>query len=130
MQFLMTVKSDARQTPPTPELMAAMAQLTERNMKSGVMLQTGGMQMDSATTRMNLAGGKVSTIDGPFAESKELVGGYALVDVKSREDALALAREFLEIHAKVMGPGYAMETEIREMTPFAGIGIRATVPQR
>jgi len=129
MQFLMTVKSDAQQTPPTPELMSAIGKLTEKTMKSGIMLQTGGMQMDSAVTRMNLAGGKVGAIDGPFAESKELVGGYALVQVKSREEALALAREFLEVHAKVMGPGYAMETEIREMFPFAGIGIKVTTPQ-
>ncbi len=128
MQFLMTVKSDARQTPPTPELMAAIGQLTEKSMESGVMLQTGGMQMETAATRMNLAGGKVKVIDGPFTESKELVGGYALVEVKSREEALALAREFLEVHARVMGPGYEMETEIWEMFPFAGIGIKATVP--
>ena len=129
MQFLMTVKSDARQTPPTPELMAAIGTLTEKAMKSGVMLQTGGMQMDSAATRMRLAGGKVSAVDGPFAESKELVGGYALVEVKSREEALALAREFLEVHARAMGPGYAMESEILEMFPFAGIGLKATTPQ-
>ena len=127
MQFLMTVKSDSRQTAPTPALMEAMGKLTEKNMKAGIMLQTGGMDMDAKATSMTLAGGKVGMTDGPFAESKEMVGGYALVEVKSREEALALAREFLEVHAKVMGPSYAMETEIREMFPYAGIGIKATV---
>ncbi len=127
MQFLMTVKSDARQTPPTPELMAAIGKLTEKTMKAGIMLQTGGMQM--GVTAMTLSGGKVGATDGPFAESKEQVGGYALVEVKSREEALALAREFLEVHAKVMGPSYVMETEIREMFPFAGRGIKATSPR-
>jgi len=128
MQFLMTVTSHQSQTPPTPELMAAIGALTEKTMKAGVMLQTGGMQM--GTTTMSLGGGKVRVVDGPFSEAKELVGGYALVEVKSREEALTLAREFLEVHAKVMGPSYAMESEIREMTPFAGIGIKAVVPQR
>ena len=128
MQFLMTVTSHQSQTPPTPELMAAIGALTEKTMKAGVMLQTGGMQM--GTTTMSLGGGKVRVVDGPFSEAKELVGGYALVEVKSREEALTLAREFLEVHAKVMGPSYAMESEIREMTPFAGIGIKAAVPQR
>ena len=127
MQFLMTVKSDPRQTPPTPELMAAMDKLTERTMKAGVMLQTGGMEADPRVTHLSLASGKVGVTDGPFAESKEQVGGYALVEVKSREEALELAREFLDVHARVMGPSYAMETEIREMFPFAGIGIKATV---
>ena len=122
MQFLMTVKSDRSQTPPTPELMAAIGALTEKTMKAGVMLQTGGMEM--GVTAMSLASGKVRVVDGPFTESKELVGGYALVEVKSREEALELAREFLAVHAKVMGPSYAMEAEIREMTPFAGVGIK------
>ena len=128
MQFLMTVKSDRSQTPPTPELLAAIGELTERTMKAGVMLQTGGMQMDAQATALSLADGKVRVTDGPFAEAKELVGGYALVEVKSREEALTLAREFLAVHARVMGPHYAMETEIREMQPFAGIGIKAVKP--
>ena len=101
MQFLMTVTSHQSQTPPTPELMAAIGALTEKTMKAGVMLQTGGMQM--GTTTMSLGGGKVRVVDGPFSEAKELVGGYALVEVKSREEALTLAREFLEVHAKIMG---------------------------
>ncbi len=125
MQFLMTVRSDAKQTPPTPELMAAMQKLTEKTMKAGVMLQTGGMEKDSRVTNLVLASGKIGVTDGPFAESKEQVGGYALVEVRSREEALELAREFLETHAKIMGPSYAMESEIREMFPYAGIGIKA-----
>jgi hypothetical protein len=126
MQFLMTVKSDTRQPQPTPELMAAMDKLTKRTMKAGIMLQTGGMEPDPRVTNLALADGKVGVTDGPFAESKEQVGGYALVEVKSREEALELAREFLGVHAKIMGPSYAMEAEIREMFPFAGIGIKAT----
>jgi hypothetical protein len=130
MQFLMTVKSDSRQTPPTPELLAAVDKLTEKTMKAGVMLQTGGMDMDQRATHLSLAGGKIGKTDGPYAESKEMIGGYALVEVKSREEALALAREFLEVHAKVMGPTYAMETEIREMQPYAGVGIKAATEKR
>jgi hypothetical protein len=125
MQFLMTVRSDAKQTPPTPELMTAMQKLTEKTMKAGVMLQTGGMEKDTRVTNLSLSGGKVGVTDGPFVEAKEQVGGYALVEVKSREEALELAREFLEIHARIMGSSYAMESEIREMFPYAGIGIKA-----
>ncbi len=129
MQFLMTVKSDPRQPEPTPELMAAMDALTRRTMQAGVMLQTGGMATDAGVIRLSLNGGKVKPHDGPFVESKELIGGYALVEVASREEALALAHEFLETHARIMGPGYAMESEIREMFPFAGIGVKATGPE-
>ncbi len=124
MQFLMTVKSDPRQPQPTPELMAAMDALTRKAMQAGVMLQTGGMATDGQVTHLALAGGRVKPVDGPFLESKELVGGYALVEVASREEALALAHEFLETHARIMGPGYAMQSEIREMFPFAGIGVK------
>ncbi len=130
MQFLMTVKSDPRQPKPTPELMAAMDKLTEKMMKAGVMLQTGGMANDGKVACFSLEGGKVKPTDGPYTETKELVGGYALVEVKSREEALALAREFLEVHAKIMGAGFAMEAEVREMFPFAGIGIKAATPPK
>jgi hypothetical protein len=124
MQFLMTVKSDPKQPQPTPQLMAAMDELTARTMKAGQMLQTGGMVPDAAVIHMKLAGGAVAPTDGPYAESKEQVGGYALVEVKSREEALALAREFLELHGRTMGPGYEMVSEIREMFPYAGIGVK------
>jgi hypothetical protein len=130
MQFLMTVKSDPRQPQPTPELMAAMDALTQKTMKAGVMLQTGGMENDGKVVHLSLSGGKVAPTDGPFAESKEVVGGYALVEVGSREEALRLAREFLEVHARIMGPEYAMVSEIREMFPYAGIGVKPATAKR
>ena len=118
MQFMLMLKGDpARNPPPTPELYAAIGKLTEEMIKSGILVQTGGMQGSSGITSVKLAGGKVSVTDGPFAESKEVTGGFAIIDVESREKAIELAREFLEIHGKIMGRSYEMESEVRQMFP-------------
>ncbi len=125
MQFMMMLKGDpATNPPPTPELHAAVGQLTEKMVKAGIMVQTGGMQGTSGITSVRLSGGKISVTDGPFAESKEVTGGYAIVEVESRQKAIELAREFLEMHRRVMGPSYELESEVREMFPVMAFAQR------
>jgi hypothetical protein len=96
MKFLMTYAQTSK-TPPTPERMAAIAKLTEDMAASGVLLMTGGLQRPTKGTQVKLAGGKFAATDGPFAETKELIDGFALVQAKSREEAIELARRFMTI---------------------------------
>jgi len=110
--------------PPNPALMAAMGPYVEKMAKSGVLLETGGLCPSARGTRVALAGDSVTITDGPFAETKELIGGYAIVEVPSKEEAIRITREFLQLHRDVLGPGYSGVSEIREMmgvTHFATV---------
>jgi hypothetical protein len=100
---------------PDPRLMAAIGKLTEEMTKAGVLVDMGGLAPTSHGARIRLAGGKVTVTDGPFAEAKEVLGGYAIVQVESKDEAVELARRFWEIHAEVLGPAYVGEGEIRRM---------------
>jgi hypothetical protein len=101
--------------PPDPRLMAAIGTLTEEMTKAGVLVGTGGLAPSSLGARVHLANGKVSVTDGPFAEAKEIIGGYAIVDVKSKDEAIVLAKRFWQIHAEILGPSYVGKGEIRQM---------------
>src|SRR5262249_36633140 len=91
MRFMMLVKADKGYeagAPPNPELMAAIAKLAEEATARGEMVTAGGLLPSSQGVRIRVARGKTSVIDGPFAETKELVGGYAIFDLKSKEQAI------------------------------------------
>jgi hypothetical protein len=96
MKFLMTYVS-ARKAPPTPEHMAAIAKFSEEMTKSGILLMTGGLQRPTKGTQLRLSDGKFSVTDGPFAETKELIDGFALVETRSKEEALQVAERFMKI---------------------------------
>jgi hypothetical protein len=96
MKFLMTYAQKSK-TPPTPEHMAAIGKFSQEMAASGVLLMTGGLQRPTKGTQVKLAGGKFSATDGPFAETKELIDGFALVQTKSREEAIELARRFMTV---------------------------------
>jgi hypothetical protein len=96
MKFLMTYASKV-QEPPTPEKMAAIVQFTQEMIASGNVLMTGGLVRPTRGTQVKLAGGKFSVTDGPFAETKELIDGFALVQTASKQEALALAERFMRI---------------------------------
>jgi hypothetical protein len=96
MKFLMTYEQ-ATQAPPTPEKMAAIAAFGQETSKSGVLLMTGGLQRATKGTRVKLAGSEFTVTDGPFAETKELIDGFALIQVNSKEEALDVARRFMSI---------------------------------
>ncbi|HEY1801658.1 MAG TPA: YciI family protein [Terriglobales bacterium] len=118
MRFMMLVKATKDSeagAPPNPELMAAIAKMGEEATKRGAMLTAGGLLPSSQGTRIRAAKGKTSVIDGPFAETKELVGGYAVFDLKSKEEAVRMGQDFMQIHANILGPSHEGELEIRPM---------------
>jgi len=94
--------------PPSQDDMMAMGHFIGEMAKSGVLLATDGLLPTSKGARVRLAKGKLSVTDGPFTESKELIAGFAIVQTKSKAEAIALAERFL----KIAGDG---ESEIRQM---------------
>jgi hypothetical protein len=108
-------KSYEAGVPPSQEMETAMGKFIEEGIKSGILLDTGGLLPSSKGARIRAAGGKLTVTDGPFAEAKELVGGYAIVQVKSKEEAIELGRQFMRVHVDVLGPSYEGECEIRQM---------------
>jgi hypothetical protein len=89
-----------------------MGKFIEETTRSGHFVDGAGLQPTAAGTRVRLKGGKITVIDGPFAESKEIVGGYAIIDATSRQEALTLARRFMELHQKHW-PTFDGECEVR-----------------
>jgi hypothetical protein len=118
MRFIMMIKATEDSEagiPPKPELLAAIGRHSQEAFASGTLVDTAGLAPSSQGARVRVGGGKVSVIDGPFAEAKELIGGYAIVDAPSREEAIRLGREFMQLHADVLGKKYAGEMEIRQL---------------
>jgi hypothetical protein len=113
MRFLSIYKAAEKNTPPTLEYVARMEKLIEESMKSGALLATEGCLPSALGARVRRFGGKVTVTDGPFTESKELIAGFALLQAKSKEEAIELARQFLE----VAGEG---ECEIRQIFEASG----------
>ncbi len=97
MKFLMTYAADPRSTPPTPEHMMAIGKFSEEMAKSGILLMTGGLVRPSKGTQVRMAGGKFTVTDGPYAESKELIDGFALVETRSKQEALDVCERFMKI---------------------------------
>ena len=114
MRFMMIVKHAEKQGTPPKELMDAIAKLAEKETKAGVMLGSGGLKPTALGACVRLAGGKVSVTDGPFVETKEIVGGYAQFELKSKQEAIESAVRFMELH-KEHWPGWEGETEVRQM---------------
>ena len=113
MRFMMIYKpADVRGmeagTPPTQENMAQMGEFIGELARSGVLLATDGLLASSKGARIRLSNGKVSVMDGPFTETKELIAGFAIIQVPSKAEAIELAERFL----KIAGDG---ESEIRQM---------------
>jgi hypothetical protein len=103
-----------REIPPPPALMEAMGELVERSMKEGTLLDTGGLLPSKDGMRVRLANGKITATDGPFTESKEVIGGWAILKAETKADALRMATEFLDLHRNHW-PGFEGECEVRPM---------------
>jgi hypothetical protein len=114
MRYLMMVKGPENAGPPPQGLIDAIAKLGEEGFKSGVLVETGGLGPSSLGARVRVSGGKISVTDGPFSEAKELVGGYAVYELKSKDEAIEYARRFMEVHAEHW-PEWEGETELREV---------------
>jgi hypothetical protein len=109
MRFLCVYKpSKPEGVPPTQQEMSEMGKLIEEWMKSGVLLATEGCLPSAKGARVRLSGGKFTVTDGPFTEAKELIGGFALIQAKSKQEAIEYTLRFL----KIAGDG---ETEIRQV---------------
>jgi hypothetical protein len=113
MRFMMIVKgnkdSEAGKMP-SEELLSAMGKYNEELMKAGVLLDLSGLQPTSKGARIKFSGGKRTVIDGPFTESKELIAGYWIIQVKSREEAIEWAKRVPAPH----GEGQEGEIELRQ----------------
>jgi hypothetical protein len=109
MRFLCIYKSSKPEgTPPSPHEIEQMGKLVEDQKKSGVLLATEGCLPSDKGARVRMKSGKFIVTDGPFAESKELIAGFALLEAKSKEEAIEHNKRFL----KLAGDG---ETEIRQI---------------
>ena len=118
MRFMVMVKADKdfeAGLPPKPELLAAIGKLSQDMVKAGVLLETGGLLPSSRGARVRASSGKLSVTDGPFTETKELVGGYAIIQAQSRDEAVELGKQFMEAHVTVLGSSYDGECEIRQL---------------
>lgn len=116
MKFLTFIRSSEsyRESPPPPALMEAMGAFIERSRGDGTLVDTGGLLPSREGARVRLANGKITVTDGPFVESKEVIGGWAIVDVDSKAEAIRIATEFLELHRKHWA-GFQGESEVRAM---------------
>ena len=114
MRYMMIVKHKEAQGMPPKELMDAIGKLTEEAIKDGTLLGNGGLLPTAAGANVRLSGGRVTVTDGPFTEAKEIIGGYALFELKSKEEAIEGAVRFMELHKKHW-PGWEGETEVRQI---------------
>ena len=106
MRYMLMTKNDPNHpiSPPTPEMYAAMGKLIEEMSKSGVLLATGGLSPNP--TQVVSSGGKFSVTDGPFAEAKEAVVGFALLEANSMEEAVEFSRRFWQVAGDGAGEIY------------------------
>jgi hypothetical protein len=120
MQFLILIKIandsdyEAGKGPP-PELEAAMGELIGDWSKTGAFVSAAGLRPTSQATRVRLTGGDVVVTDGPFAEAKEVIGGFFLVNAPDTAAAKEMTRRFVEIHQRVLGENFVLECELRQV---------------
>ena len=106
MRYMMMTKNDPNHpiTPPSPEMFAAMDKLIQEMSKAGVLLATGGLSPNPV--QIQSSGGKITVTDGPFTEAKEGVVGFALVEAKSKEEAIEFSRRFWQVAGDGVGEIY------------------------
>jgi hypothetical protein len=116
MKCLMLIKhAESHRAEPIPQaLMDAMGDFVTEGFKSGVLKDTAGLKSTADGFQVRSSGNRLKVTDGPFTESKEVVGGYAMVEVGSREEALEFARQFMELH-RVHWPAFEGECEVRPL---------------
>lgn len=113
-RYLTMIRIDERNVPaegPSPELHQRMGELFEEITKAGVMLETAGLTPTSQGTRVTWSDGAISAVDGPFTESKEVIGGYSIIKADSQEEAVMWAERFLRTHEDY----WTITAEVREI---------------
>jgi len=103
-----------RESAPPPGFMEAMGKFMERSFKDGTLVETGGLLPSKEGVRLRLRDGQINVTDGPFSESKEVIGGWAILKADSKAEVIRVATEFMELHRKHW-PGFEGESEVRPM---------------
>ena len=113
MRFLSMIRIDETTGQvPSEQLMADMGELIEELTRTGQLVSTAGLRPSSEGVRVRLQrGGRLTAVDGPFAETKEVIGGYAILEAQSKAQAVELTRRFLEVH----GADWDIECEVRQL---------------
>ena len=116
MKYLMMIKhSESSRNEAIPQaLNDAMGQFVGESMKKGILKDTAGLKPTSEGFKIRSSKNKLSVTDGPFTEGKEVIGGYALVEVPSRDEAMKVARDFMELH-RLHWPTFECECEVRAL---------------
>ena len=103
-----------RQTRPPAALMEAMGKFVQRSLQEGTLVDTGGLLPSKEGLRVRLANGDITVKDGPFTESKEVIGGWAILNAATKAEAIRIATEFMDLHRQHW-PGFEGECEVRPM---------------
>ena len=103
-----------REMGPPAALMQAMGEFVERSLKNGSLVETGGLLPSKDGVLIRLQKGELIVKDGPFTEAKEVIGGYAIIEAKTKADAVRIGTEFMELHRKHW-PEFEGESEVRPM---------------
>jgi len=112
MRFLSMIRLDETTGQvPSEQLMSDMGKLIDEMTREGVLVRTAGLRPTAEAARVRLRKGKLSTVDGPFTETKEVVGGFAILEAQSMQDAIELTKRFLRIH----GDAWEIECEARQL---------------
>jgi hypothetical protein len=120
MQFLMLIKIandtdyEAGKGPPAA-LEAAMGELIAEWSKAGAFVSAAGLKPTSQGARLRIAPGKTVLTDGPFAEAKEVIGGFFLLEAADKAEAVDMTQRFVELHRRVLGDDFVLECEVRQV---------------
>ena len=124
MRFMSIVLSSQSPVQPPASLMEAMGKLADREIKAGRMIDMGGLMPIQTGVQVRIKDGELKVIDGPFVEAKEVIGGYAIFEFRNKEEALASAKEFMQLHIEHM-PGWEGTCEVRAMAGPEETGCQA-----
>ena len=112
MRFLSMIRVDEKSSKvPSEQLMSDMGKLIDEMTRAGVLVSTAGLRPSAEGVRIRLRRGQLSASDGPFTEAKEVIGGYAILEAKSKEEAVELTKRFLRVH----GDEWDIECELRQL---------------
>ncbi|HEU5358261.1 MAG TPA: YciI family protein [Gemmatimonadales bacterium] len=114
MRYLTFVRGREDQGAPSPALAAAMQKFIAESLADGTLVQTGGLSRYPDATLLRIKQGKLSVTDGPFAEAKEVIGGYAIIEASSKEEAIRIGTAFMKLHSEHW-PEWEGESEIRQI---------------
>jgi hypothetical protein len=117
MRYMCLIKSSEANSEAPPALYEAMAEYDRWGRATGILVDSQGLLPSATGAIVSLVDGNIKAVDGPFTEAKELVGGYAVIEVHSRDEALELGRRLMQLH-KDNWPGWEGSCEIRQIAEY------------